>query len=72
MENWENTAESDKAGRLLAFGGGMSAALFLTSVFAVLVGQSVGTGAKVPLFYEPLYYAKLLIALVNASAIMRH
>lgn len=46
----------------------MAAFLFLPSAAAVLSGNRVGGGASVPLAYEPLYYAKLIIAFVNASA----
>lgn len=49
-------------------GLGMAAFLFLPSAVAVLSGNRVGGGASVPLVYEPIYYAKLIIAFVNASA----
>lgn len=49
-------------------GLGMAAFLFLPSAAAVLSGDRVGGGASVPLVYEPIYYAKLIIAFVNASA----
>lgn len=34
----------------------------------VLSGERVGQAAKVPVLYEPIYYLKLVIAFVNASA----
>lgn len=49
-------------------GLGMAAFLFLPSAAAVLSGDRVGGGAAIPLTYEPIYYAKLIIAFVNASA----
>lgn len=49
-------------------GLGMAAFLFLPSAVAVLGGNRVGGGASVPLVYEPIYYAKLIVAFVNASA----
>lgn len=50
--------------------GAVFAALpvLLPSAFGVLSGQRVGDGAQVPIFYEPVYYLKLLVAFVNASA----
>lgn len=49
-------------------GLGMAAFLFLPSAAAVLGGDRVGGGASVPFAYEPIYYAKLIVAFVNASA----
>jgi len=42
--------------------------VLLPSVKVVLSGQRTGSGVEVPLFYEPVYYLKLPIAFVNASA----
>lgn len=42
--------------------------VLLPSASAILGGNRVSGEAFVPLFYEPVYYLKLLIAFVNASA----
>lgn len=42
--------------------------VLLPSAAVVLSGERTGRGVKIPLFYEPVYYLKLIIAFVNASA----
>lgn len=46
----------------------MSLPVFLPSAYAVLGGNRVNGGAYVPVFYDLIYYVKLIIAFVNASA----
>lgn len=50
--------------------GAVTAALpvLLPSAAVVLSGERTGSGVEVPVFYEPAYYLKLIIAFVNASA----
>lgn len=50
--------------------GAVAAALpvLLPSAAVVLSGERTGAGVNVPLFYEPVYYLKLILAFVNASA----
>ena len=59
------------AGRfvILYLGAALAALpVLLPSALEVLSGKRVGGGVQVPVFYEPVYYAKLPIAFVNASA----
>lgn len=67
---WAKALGRDLGQGILCYllGLGMAALLFLPSAAAVLSGNRVGGGASVPLVYEPIYYAKLIIAFVNASA----